>query len=137
LNDPRIVVLRRGESTRWEMSMVKEFGHYADEAVLRSKTEQAERVCDYLEEIVEGNPIHQHKDLKYWFYEENWEFESGPFDTYEAAYAKLHVYCVQLEKTKQELAEAALRPPELEIDISVQQATDLLEKLHLDPKDIA
>lgn len=130
LNDPKVVVMRRGPSTNWQIMMVKEFGRYADEAVLRPRSSA---LCDYLERIEGGNPIHEHKDGKWWFYEENWEFESGPFDAYEIAYAQLNSYCIKLEETKRLLAEAA-QPQELEIDI--EQAKKLLNDLNLKPEDL-
>lgn len=39
--------------------------------------------CDYNVDISKHNPnpLHQHKDGTWWFYEETWSMESGPYLT--------------------------------------------------------
>lgn len=100
LNNERVVVYRRGESTDWQLKLVKALGTLATEHLLKPP---APAVCDYKENQQEtpGDPMHQHADEKWWWYEETWAFENGPFDTYEEAYTALGEYCLGLERVKE------------------------------------
>ena len=39
------------------------------------------------------DPIHQNKDGKWYFWDECWDFEEGPFNTKEEAEKELDEYC--------------------------------------------
>lgn len=91
LNDEKILVMRKGDSTNRELKVVKELGKLASPDLLKKPEEP---VCDYLFQSTEGNPLHEHKDGTWWFYEETWAFENGPFPTYEEANAALEAYCI-------------------------------------------
>lgn len=42
------------------------------------------------------DPIHQNEDGKWYFWDEVWAFEMGPYDTEEAARTALDEYCASL-----------------------------------------
>lgn len=35
--------------------------------------------CNYSEAVKSRNPVHKHHDGTWWFYDENWYREKGPF----------------------------------------------------------
>jgi hypothetical protein len=94
LNSEKVVVYRRGKSTSMELMLVKPLGVLADADLLR---DQSKPVCNF-----EGgpDPLHEHADGTFWFYEETWALENGPFSTYDEAYNALAEYCVGLERVK-------------------------------------
>jgi hypothetical protein len=100
LNDEKVVIFRQGETTGRQLMMVKPLGVVlaANDPLLRPPAKPA---CNYAldpeaEDI--GNPLHQHEDGTYWFYEATWNLEQGPYPTYEEAYAALLKYCVEYQK---------------------------------------
>jgi hypothetical protein len=97
LNSEKVVVYRRGKSTNMELMLVKPLGVLADADLLRDKSKP---VCNF-----EGgpDPLHEHADGTFWFYEETWALENGPFSTYDEAYNALAEYCVGLETVKNHL----------------------------------
>jgi len=52
---------------------------------------------------MEMNPIHQNEDCKWYFWDETWAFEEGPFDTEEDAKTALGKYFdyVSLSRVKE------------------------------------
>ncbi len=103
LNNEKVVIFRRDSSTNNELKMVKELGRLADPALLKKLDEQ---ICNYLDNLVDGNPVHEHKDGTWWFYEETWTFENGPFPTYEEAEAALEAYCIVVLAIREEQEES-------------------------------
>jgi hypothetical protein len=99
LNSEKVVVFRRGDSTNRELKVVKGFGELADQSLIKQPDPP---VCPGGGGVpsFEGNPLHQHEDETWWFYEETWVWESGPYETYEAAYAALEDYCVKLQASR-------------------------------------
>jgi hypothetical protein len=97
LNREKVLVMRRGDSTNRELRVVKELGKLATPDLLKKPDEP---VCDQTE--LNGNPLHEHKDGKWWFYEETWAFENGPFPTFEEAGAALEAYCLVVLTQKEE-----------------------------------
>lgn len=103
LNSLKTVIFRQGDSTNRQLKIIKPFGELADSELLRPK---AELICNYGDDpnlIGSGNPLHQHKDDTWWFYEETWQLEQGPFDTYDEAFSALGQYCVELQSAKESL----------------------------------
>ncbi len=91
LNNEKVVVMRRGESTNRELRVVKELGKLATPDLLKPP---AELVCTYSESNDnDGNPLHQHKDGSWWFYNETWAFENGPYESFEDGSVALEAYC--------------------------------------------
>ena len=39
--------------------------------------------CTFDETAEPNNPVHRHEDGTWWFYEETWADENGPYDTLE------------------------------------------------------
>jgi hypothetical protein len=75
----------------------------ADESLVR-QPEKPPVVCNYAPDPeCPGNPLHQHADESWWFYEETWNLEQGPFATYEEAYSSLAEYCTALQAEKERL----------------------------------
>lgn len=108
LNTERVIVYRRGDSTNRELELVKALGVVleAGHEALRDKSKP---VCNY---SGDGNPLHEHADGTFWFYEETWAYENGPFPTYEEAYNALSEYCVGLEQAKEIAVEMAQEKPD-------------------------
>lgn len=102
LNSEKTIVYRRGQSTNWELKIEKPLGMLAAVELLRPETKP---ICNF-----EGgnDPLHEHEDGTFWFYEETWAMENGPFPTYEEAYNALAEYCLGLERLK-EIAEETAR----------------------------
>jgi len=94
LNDEKVIVYRRGESTNWELQLVKALGSMAEENLLRAEIKPN---CNF---AGGSDPLHQHEDESWWFYEETWSMENGPFPTYDEAYNALAEYCLGLEQAK-------------------------------------
>ena len=94
LNVPTVVVCRCGDSTNRKLEVIKPFGSLADDSILA--VQAAKPICEYKGEP-DGSPLHQHADGSWWFYEETWALENGPFDTEDAAYEVLKAYCVELQ----------------------------------------
>ena len=87
LNNERVVVMRRGDSTNRELRVVKELGKLATPDLLRLPDNP---ICNY---TGDGNPLHEHKDGKWWFYDETWAFENGPYESFEDGSVALEAYC--------------------------------------------
>jgi hypothetical protein len=102
LNNEKVLVMRKGDSTNRELKVVKELGKLATPDLLKKPEEP---VCEYLFQIADGSPLHEHKDGTWWFYEETWTFENGPFPTYEEAVAALEAYCLIVLAVREEQQE--------------------------------
>lgn len=98
-NNEKVLVMRKGESTNRELKVVKEIGKLATLDLLK-KPENP--VCDYPLHLTDSNPLHEHKDGTWWFYEEMWAFENGPFPTFEEAASALEAYCIVVLAVRQE-----------------------------------
>jgi len=88
LNNEKVVVMRKGESTNRELRVVKELGKLATPDLLKPPVDP---ICTY--EADDGNPLHQHKDGSWWFYNETWAFENGPYESFEDGSVALEAYC--------------------------------------------
>ena len=95
-NSPKTLVFRQGESTGRQLKIVKPFGELAGPELLCPKSNP---ICNY--EHTEGDPLHQHKDESWWFYDADWQLEQGPFDTYDEAFTALGQYCIELQAAKE------------------------------------
>ena len=91
-NDERVVVMRRGASTDFELLVIKAFGRLAPPELMAPLEAS---VCEYPKG---GDPLHEHVDSTWWFYDATWVAEAGPFLTYEDAYAGLKSYCILYQK---------------------------------------
>lgn len=89
-NDERVLVFRRGESTNRELKVVKPLGELASPELLRPEPEP---VCNFNEVGQLGNPLHRHTNGTWWWYEETWALESGPYDSEEVGKQALEDYC--------------------------------------------
>lgn len=87
LNSEKVVVMRRGDSTNRELKVIKELGKLASPDLIKPP---AEPVCNF-----EGgsNPLHEHKDGSWWFYDETWSAENGPYESFEDGSTALEAYC--------------------------------------------
>ena len=94
-NDERVVVMRKGASTGFELLVVKSFGKLANPELM---TPPEALVCEYPKS---GDPLHEHTDGTWWFYDATWVAEAGPFLTYEDAYAGLKSYCILYQKEQE------------------------------------
>ena len=92
LNTIKTVVFRKGKSTDYELKMVKAFGKLADPSILRAAPEKE---CIPNED---GDPIHQHTDGGWWFFEKNFKMETGPYESWDEAFACLKIYCEILQE---------------------------------------
>jgi hypothetical protein len=88
LNREKVVVMRRGESTNRELKVVKKLGELATPDLLKPPVEP---ICTYTP--VDGNPLHEHRDGKWWFYDETWALENGPYESFEDGSVALEAYC--------------------------------------------
>lgn len=95
LNNEKVVIFRRDPSTNNELKMVKDLGKLADPSLLKPPDTL---VCNY---VSDGNPLHEHTDGTWWFYEETWAFENGPYLTYEDGYDALEGYCIALNAMRE------------------------------------
>ena len=102
LNSEKVVIFRRDKSTNNELKMIKELGRLADPELLK-KPES--KVCTYTDNIIDGNPLHEHADGTWWFYEETWAFENGPFESWEDGDNALEAYCRTVLALKENLEE--------------------------------
>ncbi len=93
-NDESVVVYRRDSTTNWELELIKPLGVLASEEQLRVNVKMK---CNFSAETDGGNPLHQHEDKTWWHFDELWQLENGPFQTYDEAYNALAEYCVGLE----------------------------------------
>lgn len=87
LNSVKVCVFRQGDSTNRELKMIKPLGELASEEILRPVPEP---VCLY---NGDGNPLHVHKDGSWWYWDETWAYENGPFETEGEAQISLELYC--------------------------------------------
>ena len=78
-NSEKIVVYRRDSTTNWEVELIKPLGTLASVEQLRVNAPQ---VCNYNEGEHDPNPIHEHEDGTWWFFDELWSLENGPFTTF-------------------------------------------------------
>ncbi len=101
LNSIKTVVFRQGESTQRQLKMVKPFGELAEPELLREKAKPVCPLFPISQPDFEGNPLHTHDDDTWWFYDENWQLEQGPFDTYDEAFTALGQYCIELQAAKE------------------------------------
>lgn len=104
LNSEKVVIFRRDKSTGNELETVKELGKLADPELLKKPDVP---VCGY-----EGDkgPLHEHADGTWWFYEETWSFENGPFVSWEDGDNALEAYCRTVLALKENLEEEASEP---------------------------
>lgn len=102
-NTEKTIIFRQGVSTDRQLVLVKGLGLIADEKLVR-QPEKPPVICNYAPDPeCPGNPLHQHEDESWWFYEETWNLEQGPFEVYEAAYSALAEYCTALQAEKENL----------------------------------
>lgn len=100
LNSVKTLVFRRGPSTNFELQVVKQFGYLAEPELLRKP---AEPECNFTK-LVEGGfqkvgePLHQHADGTWWFYEETWGMEHGPYADKRLGRSALVAYCQALDE---------------------------------------
>ena len=123
LNDARIVIFRQDNSTGRQLKLIKGLGTLAPPELLRQAPEAA---CNY--EKTDGNPLHEHKDGSWWFYEATWNMERGPYPTEEIGYDALAEYCVELEAAKEH--EAAIME-------ELARVTTFLEGVQHDAKKVS
>jgi len=97
LNHAKVVAFRQGESTNRELRLVKELGKPTPPELLRPPPEP---VCNYDRE--DGDPLHEHADGTFWFYEQSWNLENGPYATYDSALDALQDYCVRFQQAQAE-----------------------------------
>lgn len=95
LNSPKVVAFRQGESTDRQMKIIKPLGQLAPSDLVKPPDAP---VCNYDE--TSHDPLHEHADGSWWFYDETWAFENGPFLDYESGWKGLEDYCINLEKAK-------------------------------------
>lgn len=100
-NIDTVVAFRQGPSTGRELKIIKEAGKLADPGLLRPP---AEDICNY---SGDGNPLHEHVDGTFWYYDETWAFENGPFDTRIEANASLESYCKEIIEGREKQLTAA------------------------------
>jgi hypothetical protein len=93
---PTVVVFRQGTSTNRELLLVKEAGKLADKSLLRPPSAPD---CDYAGDM---GPLHQHSDGSFWYYDETWSFENGPFENSITAEDSLMAYCQDVLKEREE-----------------------------------
>lgn len=95
LNSEKVLVFRQGDSTGRQLEIIKEFGKLADPGILKS---EVEKICNY---SGDGNPLHQHEDQSWWYYDETWAYENGPFDSYDLGWESLEQYCQDLSRSRE------------------------------------
>jgi hypothetical protein len=118
LNSPAVVVCRYGDSTNRELQIIKPLGKQADPSIL---ADPAKPICNLdtsPSNVRNLSPLHQHEDGTWWFYEETWALENGPFDTESDAYEVLKAYCLELQAVKERTAADATEPSVVESDSS-------------------
>jgi len=121
-NNEKVVVMRKGESTNRELKVIKPLGQLAAPELVRVPDEP---VCNYTEvSDGDGNPLHQHKDETWWFYDETRAFENGPFPTFEEANDALEVYC-QTVLIAREDQENSLTAESKDVKVSEDERTDI------------
>lgn len=103
-NNEKVVIYRRDSTTNWEAELIKPLGALATAEQLRVN---APKVCNYNEDGHDPNPIHEHEDGTWWFFDELWSLENGPFPTFDEAYNALAEYCIGLETAQTVAAEMA------------------------------
>jgi hypothetical protein len=96
LNNEKVVVMRKGDSTNRELLVVKELGKLATPGLLKPPTDA---ICTY---NGDGNPLHEHKDGSWWFYNETWAFENGPYESFEDGSTALEAYCTTVLATRED-----------------------------------
>ena len=52
--------------------------------------------CTPKNKAEEGQPVHQHKDGTWWFWDETWGTEYGPYEYYEQACHAMGQYAANL-----------------------------------------
>jgi hypothetical protein len=120
LNDERIVIFRQDTSTGRQLQLIKGLGALAPPELLRPAIKAA---CNY--EKADGNPLHEHEDGSWWFYEATWNMERGPYPSEDIAYDALAQYCKELEAAKEH--EAAIME-------ELARVTSFLQKAQHDTK---
>lgn len=95
-NNEKVVVMRCGPSTGNRPVTLKAFGQVTPLELLRPPVEPE---CTY--QNTDGNPLHEHKDGTWWFYEETWALESGPYESFDDGYTALEAYCITLQAVKE------------------------------------
>lgn len=96
-NKESAMVFRRGTSTQNTLKLIKPLGKLAESGLLRPPVEP---VCTFSN--ADGNPVHVHADGSWWFYDETWAYENGPFESKELADGELVKYCETVLKEKEE-----------------------------------
>ena len=114
LNSPTVVVCRYGDSTNRELMVIKPLGKLADPSILAGPTKSVCNLDLDSSEVCKFSPLHQHEDGTWWFYEEAWALENGPFDTEADAYEVLKAYCFELQAMKTKEAADAIEPTVME-----------------------
>ena|SRR5579859_5491439 len=94
-NTEKVLAFRKDSSTNNELRTIKPLGELAKPEIL--KPAQDVLTCTY---SGDGNPLHQHADGKWWYFDVEWTLEQGPFDTYEEAYGALEEYCQNIQIAK-------------------------------------
>ena len=121
-NNEKVVVMRRGESTGRELKVVKPLGQLASPELVKQPDEP---ICNYTEvNNGDGNPLHQHKDETWWFYDETWAFENGPFPTYEEANDALEVYCTTVLIARENAEKNSLTSESENAKVTEDERTD-------------
>jgi len=131
LNNEKVVIFRRDPSTNNQLVMVKDLGKLADPSLLKKPEES---ICKHTtpgQPDFEGNPLHTHADGTWWFYEETWTFENGPFPTYEEAETALEAYCLVVLATREEQEESTTKDLTTELEDATVETDGNIE-LHTD-----
>lgn len=133
LNSVKTLVFRRGESTGFELQVIKQFGYLADPELVRKP---AEAVCNFDKLVMGGfqsvgEPLHQHADGTWWFYEETWGMEHGPYEDEQAGSSALVAYCRGLDAAEAQEPEWVEKPGET-TDDGVNVWTNAGEQKDLD-----
>ena len=99
LNDSKVVIFRQGNSTGRQLKLVKPLGELLgeDSPLLRPPPRP---VCNYsLDPEVPGGPMHQHDDGSWWFFESTWNFEQGPYASFDDCLEGLTKYCIDYQNS--------------------------------------
>ncbi len=83
---PTVAVFRQGDSTNRQLLVLKKPG---ESTPLELLAPPVVPLCNY--EF--GGPLHQHVDGSWWYYDETWAYENGPFETQKEGADSLQEYC--------------------------------------------
>jgi hypothetical protein len=93
-NTPNVVVYRKGWMTFGDLVEIKSYGTLAKPADLAPEVAPA---CNY---SGDGQPLHQHGDGTWWYFDAEFSLENGPYATESLAYESLVAYCKQFQDQK-------------------------------------